>query len=402
MKLSLFRKTLAFKNNRIMRTRQRAGALCLVLMFLCGCQINSGQYYAEYPHNETNDAAGMLNERAISSPSDLKSAILSIVDSFETSDSIIINNYPGNLDSDLSTITQGITVNYPLGAYAVSSISFSQIRILSYVELGVSVQYRRTTQELNSIRRVSDSTQLPTLLSQLFNNFSSQLVLSFDSYSLTDTLLSQMIQGAWYNSAETALGLKGVSLTSYPAQNSGARIMEISVEYLEENDALQKQSEKLLAAASQIALSSNAKTGEQKLDFIYQWLSTNVTYDAEAMHMVSQTSDTQPKTSTYTGYGALIEKKAAQSGLALGARLLCDQLGLESSVVLGDMANVPHVWLKVKLNDQWMHFDVTSGLKTGTQKPSSNSWPEPGTAKYLFNTQEAQQILTWNYSLYGY
>jgi len=364
VKPSLLKKTSAFNHIIANKARRRAGALCLALLFLCGCHINSGEYYAEYPHNETKDAAAMLNERAISSLSDLKRAILAIVDSFETSNSIIINNYPGNLDSDLSAITQEITVNYPLGAYAVSSISFSQIRILSYVELGVSVQYRRTTQELNTIRRVTDDDQLNDLLDQLFDSFSPQLLLSFESYSVIDSRLSEMIKNAWYNSAESAVGLKGVSLTSYPVQNFGRRIMEVSVEYLENKEALQKQSSQLLETAAAIVESCTAETDEQKLAFVYHWISSNVTYDEEAMHMVVQTGDTQPKTSVYTAYGALIEKRAAQSGLALGAKLLCDQLDLENKIVLGEKDNIPYVWLQVNISGQWTQFDVISGDTT--------------------------------------
>ncbi len=58
-------------------------------------------------------------------------------------------------------------------------------------------------------------------------------------------------------------------------------------------------------------------------------------------------------------YGALVEKSAVCTGYARSAKLLLNQLGIESRLVSGTSKDSGHMWNQVKIDGEWYNLDVT-------------------------------------------
>ncbi|MCR3600456.1 hypothetical protein K0B41_23735, partial [Salmonella enterica subsp. enterica serovar Mbandaka] len=82
---------------------------------------------------------------------------------------------------------------------------------------------------------------------------------------------------------------------------------------------------------------------------------------------------------TYTAYGALVEGVAAQSGLAHGAKLLLDELGVPSTLIAGQNGGISYVWLLVQSEGVWYHYDPTGDhglMSTEECKQQGYTWNE--------------------------
>ncbi|ODU56082.1 MAG: hypothetical protein ABT01_04660 [Clostridium sp. SCN 57-10] len=348
-------------------------ACILCLAVLCGCTARSeGEYYVEVPHADNAHVKEFPDQNSISSFFSLRNAVLNIIRSARTNETLRISDYTGNLDEDLKSITTEMTTENPLGMYAVSSILFEQTSILSYRKLKVTMQYRRATEEIRAVSEVLSMYDFERSLTDIFQSFGQGHVYSFLTFTDSeDTFRNRLIQ-CWTSNPAAAIGLSEIGVTNYPedAQN---RIVEISIKYLEETETLKKQRQQLEEAAGDICAAFTGKTEKEKMTFIYQYLRANVTYLADDTVGMAGAGVILPRISRYTAYGALIEHRASQAGMVLAAKLLCAQLGMTSQFVLGEKAGEPYCWLVVKTEGQTLHFDVTTSEYRIEAKPT-----EPG------------------------
>ena len=105
-----------------------------------------------------------------------------------------------------------------------------------------------------------------------------------------------------------------------------------------------------------IDLSNNLDTKFEKLLFIHDYLSDNLTYNR------LYTSSKHYKES-HTVVGALLNSSCVCDGYALAFKLLCDQLDIQCIVVEGEIDCFdecgPHAWNCAILDDYVYHIDVT-------------------------------------------
>ena len=128
----------------------RKTALCAMVLLLLsgGCQ-NSGEYYSETPHASSEEqTAGREFGSTASNDYDLQSAVLSMISAGRQVDTIRVQDYDGSLEEDLDRITREITTENPMGCFAVESLQFDQSQVLSYRELGITIQFKRQPQEI--------------------------------------------------------------------------------------------------------------------------------------------------------------------------------------------------------------------------------------------------------------
>lgn len=345
-------------------------ACTLCLAALCGCAARSeGEYYVEVPHADNAHVKEFSDQNSISSFYSLRNAVLNIIRSARTNETLRISDYTGNLDEDLKSITTEMTTENPLGMYAVSSILFEQTSILSYRKLKVTMQYRRATEEIRAVSEVLSMYDFERSVTDIFQSFGEGHVYSFSTFTDSeDTFRNRLIQ-CWTSNPATAVGLSEIGVTSYP-EGAQTRIVEISIKYLEEAETLAKQQQQLEDAAREICATFTGKTEKDKMTFIYQYLRANVTYLADDTVGMAGVGVILPRISRYTAYGALIEHRASQAGMVLAAKLLCSQLGMTSQFVLGEKGDEPYCWLVVKAEDQTLHFDVTTSEYRIEAKPT--------------------------------
>ena len=103
-------------------------------------------------------------------------------------------------------------------------------------------------------------------------------------------------------------------------------------------------------------------TDFEKVNAIYDFLATYVTYDDALLLIEEDTSDYQ----SFTAYSALVEGIAVCDGISSAFKLLCTMEGIECIEVIGSAANGGHAWNKVKIGNVWYGVDATWSRTTLT------------------------------------
>lgn len=371
--------------------------LLAMLLILGGCASASGEYYQEKEHVAQLGDSGETPANAISNYYMLQTALQNMIRSGRESDNIRISDYRGDLDEDLEAVREYFMTVYPLGVYAVQGIGFDKTRILSEMDVSVTIQYRRTGAEIRDVVEILEDGEFERQMTALFSAFGDRQAFSFSWVTDSDAQFMDRIMKSWAAAGEYAVGLDSVTLTSYP-EGAYHRIVEINVQYLDDPAALKAQAEQVREAAGQIAAElTPGETERETLGRVAEWLLGNVQVDEEATRVVSETGGLQKKTSVYTAYGALVERTAAQSGLVLAAQELASCLGLDCTVVIGSREGEVYWWLAVQTDDGWLHLDLLSQEAV----PPAEEGGEAA-VQYVFNTEEAAQRFEWSPTLYTF
>lgn len=351
-----------------------------ILAVLCaGCGTASGEYYKETAHTSLAESESRLSfSSGVSNYYALQSAVLSMIGAGQELSTLPVGNYEGSLEEDLSRITQEITTENPLGCFAVSSIVFDQTKMLTYEELSITIQYKRTPEEIAAVREAPSQQEFERRLTELLSGYGTEAYFSVSALEDGEEDLYDRVLRCFYGAADTAYGLKSVSLATYP-KTGPKRIVEVKLEWTDSRETLLEQGQQAQERAREICTEFNGKSDFERLDFVQKYLGDHVRYDDKAMRVVTETGGRQSRTSTYTAYGALVEGVAAQSGLAHGAKLLLDELGVPSTLIAGQNGGISYVWLLVQSEGVWYHYDPTGDhglMSTEECKQQGYTWNE--------------------------
>lgn len=322
-----------------------------------GCMENSGEYYTEIPHTAAEVGEdNRFGEDGADNYYALQSAVLSMIGARRESNVIPITNYSGSLEDDIKKLTQEIMTENPLGCFAVASLGFDQTRVLTYQELSISIQYKRSAVEIAAVKETPTVEDFERRLTDILSDYGSGGFYSVTDLQDSDEELYQRVLKCWLSSANTAYGLKNIEFESFPAKAS-RRIVEVKIEWTDDPYTLKEQSNKAFQRAESVCQGKETLDTAEKLRFIEQFLSSKVIYDDKAMRVVAETNGRQPRTSTYTAYGALLEGQAAQSGMVHAAKLMLDQLQVPCRLISGSNGGISYVWLRVQVDGVWYYYD---------------------------------------------
>ncbi len=327
------------------------------LLPMGGCMENSGEYYTEIPHTAAEVGEdNRFGEDGADNYYALQSAVLSMIGARRESNVIPITNYSGSLEDDIKKLTQEIMTENPLGCFAVASLGFDQTRVLTYQELSISIQYKRSAVEIAAVKETPTVEDFERRLTDILSDYGSGGFYSVTDLQDSDEELYQRVLKCWLSSANTAYGLKNIEFESFPAKAS-RRIVEVKIEWTDDPYTLKEQSNKAFQRAESVCQGKETLDTAEKLRFIEQFLSSKVIYDDKAMRVVAETNGRQPRTSTYTAYGALLEGQAAQSGMVHAAKLMLDQLQVPCRLISGSNGGISYVWLRVQVDGVWYYYD---------------------------------------------
>ncbi|MCR5462502.1 MAG: InlB B-repeat-containing protein [bacterium] len=93
----------------------------------------------------------------------------------------------------------------------------------------------------------------------------------------------------------------------------------------------------------------------EKLQAIYDYIGSYVTYDDALLAITTNQSDYQ----SFTAYSALVNGIAVCDGISSAFKLLCTIEGIECIEVIGCAKNTGHAWNKVKIGNAWYGIDAT-------------------------------------------
>lgn len=130
----------------------------------------------------------------------------------------------------------------------------------------------------------------------------------------------------------------------------------ITVKYwdtLEEEKQVADEINRLIAE-----LGLNAKTEKGKIDEVYRYITSTVTYNhTAAAENASNGNSLYPH--AWAAYGALIDKNCVCQGYANSMYRILNQVGVDTRIITGTGNNGAHAWNIVKIGDLYYNIDST-------------------------------------------
>ncbi len=321
--------------------------LVLLALSLSGCaRIVAREYRTVTPHTGQHETVEDEDVPVAQNYLSLKNAILSFVENGVERGVIRTQDYAGDVEEDLANAAYEVAKLDPLGAYAVDYMTHDCAQIVSYYEIHINITFRRTVEQIASIRRVASNNTLPEILGQALAACEPGLTLRLGYYDGQD--FEAMVRDYYDHNPAKAMELPALTVSLYP-ESGNVRIVELSFSYSEEPARLLEMQD---AVATSVRTAGEyvryRNTEEGKLQLLYTYLQERFNY--------------APGTTAAPVYAFLCEGVANDEGCARSLQLICDQLGLECHTVRGNRSGQPYVWNILRVDGRYEHADLLRAL----------------------------------------
>lgn len=323
----------------------RLTAMLLVLAaLLSGCTAMLERTYvsstAHVEYTLTEDSSTLRAE----SYRGLVDAILYFVNEHAGQGTIRLYNYTTNVEEDMDAACREVMEEDPLGAFAVKGIDYTFSRIVSYYEVTVTLTYSHTAQEVDAIQSVSGVTAIQQRLRQAMADFSSSLVLRASYFTGSTDLVRSMAAQAYFDTPQAAFGLPEIRVVLYP--DSGTqRILEITLQWPEEQEVLATRSESLIALVLHL-FRNNPPAGDSYTP-------------KELTALLRQTAAPVDGGGAADPYSALSGQPANLLAHTLALELLLQQAGFDVTLVNGMVNGSDACWLILDAGAGYRHLLLT-------------------------------------------
>ncbi len=348
----------------------------LVLLALCGCGVlRENTYVAVVPHDEDYGTALDSDVLTVSSYLSLKNAMLNMVEDGVKEGVIRAEAYGGNLSEDLSQAVDEVTRQSPLGAYAVSSMTYDYSKIVSYYEIHINTTFRRSLEEIQSIVYVADMDALSLQLRETMKDYRTRLVVrvgAYESFSLDD-----MVNQVYEAEPAELLEKPSCSMELYPDSGS-QRILEIDFDYVHSTQELMDSRDALQPQIQQLARIYGSS--DQPMTNVRRF------YQRLGRDAVLEPQDEGTHALTNSVYGVLVEGHATSYGFAQAFRVMMDACEIPCRLITGQRNGALHYWCLVEISGSYYYID-----------PSTAAGDQPLEYYLMGNIQlEEQNYYMWN------
>lgn len=355
-----------------MRTWAIKGGLAALgltaLMLLSGCSaMLEREYQSVEPHVRLSVAEDDSNAVWAETYSELQSAILAQVKAGQEVGVIRLKNWKGDVEEQLTQACDEISHSDPLGAYAVDRIQHSFARMVSYYEATITIDYRRSAEQIAAVTTVTGSGAIRAELLDALDGFVPETVFQINYFDETQDAdyIRDLIREAYYEQPAAALGMPEAQVNLYPDEGS-RRVVEVLLTYPEDAKTLQGERVQLEDAATDLVEPYRTGLADRVL--------ASVLFSALREHAGAD------EAAGATAYHALVEGAADSEGMALAYKELCDLTELPCQVAEGDLGGVHHFWTIVTLEEGSFHVDASREdgiLLTDAQMAQAGyTWPE--------------------------
>ena len=330
--------------------------LFFLLLLLTGCSWGT-DYLSVEPHVEEYPYVTSPTETepvsVVSNRTELRGAILSLIDNWKEQDTILIRDYEGDVAQNLSEVMDYATRQHPTGAYAVDYSDWEILEENGQQMIRVSFVFRRSISEISAIVLVDNSDDAYGKITEALDNYSTSLTLRIRRYSDRD--FATEIEDYCMENPRTIPCIPDFSLKLYPEEGEH-RILELHLTYPASKDVMR---EKLLELEttfeSAITYGKTGKTPLEKAQRLCQYL----------IRRRSQTlADRIPELPVYS---LLSESVGHDLSYAMCFHDLCSSLGLSSYIVKGSRNAEPYYWNLLVFDDQVFHVDLRRYVEQGAR-----------------------------------
>ena len=321
-----------------------------ILLSVCGCKsILDGETTVVTPYDKLQDTVSSSGDaKTLATYDEFKAAITDMVCNYEESASFRVTEFDrSDIETALPEACQDIALNDPLGSYAVYYISCDVTEIVAYYDVQVSIVYKRTQEEINSLINVYSDRYLQYTLLSAMENYDDSCAFYTDLDSITADHITETLKEQYYRSPLNVAVLPLIEVNFYPS-SEGEKIAEVLFSYDFSDSVLISMTSRMNQAAQKIVEQVSGDNDYELLLALCDKLHNTCLYSPDSVSGLSGTA-----------YGALVNGSATSEGFAMALKALCDKLGIECIVVSGKFAGQDHFWNIVTLSGVSSHVDIT-------------------------------------------
>ena len=319
-----------------------AVVLCLVL--LTGCTGNS--YLSVRPHS--NQRTEMTDTITVENYTQLRNALVQQVDQHETQISMMTYAYAGDVEQDLQEAVDYIRYSYPIGAYAIRTLSYDLSKVASYYQISFRITYSHNAWELRQLQQVRMD-DLESAIGEAMARTTSQQTVMITGYRETD--FAAYCQDYANRNPDKITQIPAVSIRIWPDSGS-VRIVELNFDYEMLTGELQQMQEQVEQILQEAAVYAGYGRGvSEKINLLHAFLTERSVY-------------TQGVTDT-PAYSMLYEGIANSSVYAEIFRAVCERASVECYAVDGLKNGQLYTWNMIRLGGNYYHIDPYAAQQQG-------------------------------------
>lgn len=314
----------------------------------------------------------------VSNYEELMAEILDLIANYEDSGRMQAYNYSGDIESDVKRACDEVISDNLIVAYAVEDIKGEITRIVSLYEVEISISYKRTKQQMDSIVSLSTLRYLETELLNVMSDYREEAVFR-TSLSITEEDIAGFIKETYYQNPRSIVSLPTTVVETFSVGGED-RIFELSFRYIDSANIVKAQGDDL---AQYVRRNARMVFGETDADILLS-LANNLIASTSFDEGTAKTISVHGAPNiAATAYGALVRGNAVGEGFAMAFKALCDEMRFDCRIVLGNYNGMVHAWNIVSLYGDYYHIDVamcavngieTAFLKTDTAFFANYSW----------------------------
>jgi len=292
-----------------------------------------------------------------------KAMLLEHIMKTETEIQVLYYHEGEDVQAEVLRAADEITSEHPIGAYAVANITVDATMMVTYFEVDITIEYKRTQEQLESIVNVSTLRYFMTQLLNIMSEHREEAVIRTNLH-ITEDSITDFVRDTYYQNPRRIVMLPFVTVEMFPELGS-ERIYEINFGYTTENPImLQRYAETLALYVRRNAELAVGETDAEILLSLVGNLIESTAFDEGSARTIHQYG---AQNFAATAFGALVNGSAVGEGFAMAFKALCDELGFDCRVVLGLYDGRIHAWNIVLIDGEYYHIDVAMSVVNGIE-----------------------------------
>jgi len=337
---------------------------------LSGCGWLDGSYVSVTPHKQQSVNIES-QEREAANYLQLRTALEEMVDAGMEQQVIRVGEFdPDLLQKNLDVACRYVKETYPLGAYAVSEISWELGTSGGVAAVAVQITYLHDRTELQRIHSVANMEEAAELVADMLDQYSASVVMLVENYEPRD--IAQLVEDYAWENPSLVMETPEVKEQTYP--NAGRRrVLELKFSYQSSRESLRTMQSQVQRIFNSAVLYVSADAAEQqKYSQLYAFL-------------MERFADYQIKTSLTPAYSLLNHGVGDSRSFAAVYAQMCREAGLECQVVGGTKNGEPWFWNMIRDDTYYYHVDLLSCREEGSFREM---------------TDDRMDSYVWDYSAY--
>jgi len=337
----------------------------MVVIVPIGCaSLLEDEMRTERPHQHDPYERPPEEQIEVSDFEELMEEILGLIMQHADTGLIVANSYDGDITADVERASHEIMNNDPIGVFAVADITATTNRIVSFFEVEISIEYKRTKQQLDSLVNISTERYLSTELLNIMSDYLDEAVFR-TSLRITGDDIIGFARDVYYMNPRRIYMLPVIAVETFRGSGDD-KIFEVRFGFasIAQASILRRYADTLNIYVRHNAILAVGETDAEILLSLASNLIASTGFDDGTARTISEHGAQNPAA---TAYGALVTGNAVGEGFAMAFKALCDELGLDCRVVLGHIDGMVHAWNIVALEGDFYHIDVAMGAVGGIE-----------------------------------